>query len=508
MGTAQAGGRRRARRRAGRPAGRVAHAERGQGRDLGQRPRGQGPGHGDGHPGARAGRRRRGRPTPPTRSRWPICQVWRGPAQQRLQRRRARRRHRRRRCRRSGRCPRLAGGAQVIASVSGRVAAVSPDGAVVEVGGVGLSVQCTPGTIARLQVGEPARLATSLVVREDSLTLYGFADDDERQLFELLQTANGVGPRLAQAVLAIHPPREVRRAVSMGDLTALMQVPGIGRKGAERLVLELRDRIGATSRHLAGRRALPAGVGPITPVRAVARPAPAGADAASAGPPARPTRRSPRWLRVADEQLTTGGRVDVAVLLRQALQMLGRRSMSAPFDRPLLGEAATVSAASTRSSPQAGDEERVVESALRPRSLADFIGQPKVARAARPRARGRQAPRPAAGPRAAVRPARARQDQPGPDHRLPSSARRSRSPAVRRSSGPATSPRCCPTSRPATCCSSTRSTGSPGRPRSCSTSRWRTSGSTSSSARARARPRSRWRSARSRWSARPPGPGC
>jgi holliday junction DNA helicase RuvA len=132
----------------------------------------------------------------------------------------------------------------VIASVSGKVAAVSPDGAVVEVGGIGLAVQCTPGTIARLQVGEPARLSTSLVVREDSLTLYGFADDDERSLFELLQTANGVGPRLAQAVLAIHPPREIRRAVSMGDLKALMQVPGIGKKGAERIVLELRDRLG------------------------------------------------------------------------------------------------------------------------------------------------------------------------------------------------------------------------------------------------------------------------
>src|SRR5688572_14167711 len=123
------------------------------------------------------------------------------------------------------------GSATMIASVNGRVAAVSPNGAVVEVGGIGLAVQCTPGTIARLQVGENARLATSLIVREDSLTLYGFADDDERQLFELLQTANGVGPRLAQAVLAIHPPREIRRAVSMGDLKALMQVPGIGKKG-------------------------------------------------------------------------------------------------------------------------------------------------------------------------------------------------------------------------------------------------------------------------------------
>jgi len=212
----------------------------------------------------------------------------------------------------------------VIASVSGRVAAVSPDGAVVEVGGIGLSVQCTPGTIARLQVGENARLATSLVVREDSLTLYGFADDDERQLFELLQTANGVGPRLAQAVLAIHPPREVRRAVSMADLKALMQVPGIGKKGAERLVLELRDRLGATTSDTSlDDGALPAGVGPITPVapwRDQLSAALMGlgwnireADSAVAA-----------LAPVADEQLVTGGRVDVAILLRQALQMLGR----------------------------------------------------------------------------------------------------------------------------------------------------------------------------------------
>ena len=132
----------------------------------------------------------------------------------------------------------------MIASVNGRVAAVSPDGAVVEVGGIGLSVQCTPGTIARLQVGESARLATSLIVREDSLTLYGFADDDERALFELLQTASGVGPRLAQAVLTVHTPDAVRRALSTEDLAALCLVPGIGRKGAQRLVLELKDKAG------------------------------------------------------------------------------------------------------------------------------------------------------------------------------------------------------------------------------------------------------------------------
>jgi Holliday junction DNA helicase RuvA len=132
----------------------------------------------------------------------------------------------------------------MIASVRGRVTAVGPDGAVVEVGGVGLAVTCAPNTLAGLRVGTEARLATSLVVREDSLTLYGFADDDARQLFELLQTASGVGPRLAQAALAVHAPDVLRRAVASADIGTLTRVPGIGKKGAERLVLELRDRIG------------------------------------------------------------------------------------------------------------------------------------------------------------------------------------------------------------------------------------------------------------------------
>jgi Holliday junction DNA helicase RuvA len=133
----------------------------------------------------------------------------------------------------------------VIASVSGRVAALAPDGVVIEVGGIGISVQCAPGTLARLRMGGTTRLATSLVVREDSLTLYGFADDEARSLFELLQTASGVGPRLAQAILAVLSPAEVRRAVATEDLPMLVRVPGIGKKGAERLVLELRDRIGS-----------------------------------------------------------------------------------------------------------------------------------------------------------------------------------------------------------------------------------------------------------------------
>ncbi|MGW2307164.1 Holliday junction branch migration protein RuvA [Actinomadura luteofluorescens] len=132
----------------------------------------------------------------------------------------------------------------MIAFVSGRVAAAGPDGAVIDVHGVGLSVQCTPATLAGLRVGEQARVPTSLVVREDSLTLFGFADDDERTVFELLQTASGVGPRLALAMLAVHSPNALRRAVSTEDVTALTKVPGIGKKGAQRIVLELRDRLG------------------------------------------------------------------------------------------------------------------------------------------------------------------------------------------------------------------------------------------------------------------------
>ncbi|MDT7540036.1 MAG: holliday junction helicase RuvA [Actinomycetota bacterium] len=135
----------------------------------------------------------------------------------------------------------------MIASVAGTVMAFHPDGVVVRVGGVGLTVQTTAGTRARLRVGEEAVLATSLVVREDSLTLYGFADDEERALFELLQTASGVGPRLAQAVLTVHTPDTVRRALLTEDLAALTLVPGIGRKGAQRMVLELKDKVVGTT---------------------------------------------------------------------------------------------------------------------------------------------------------------------------------------------------------------------------------------------------------------------
>jgi Holliday junction DNA helicase RuvA len=147
----------------------------------------------------------------------------------------------------------------MIAHLNGTVAGVSPDGAVIDVGGVGLRIQCTPDMLATLRPGEPARVATSLIVREDSLTLFGFGTDDERNTFDLLQTASGIGPRLALAMLAVHSPDALRRAVAAEDLKALTMVPGIGNKGAQRIVLELKDRIGSPGDYAVNGQAVPAG---------------------------------------------------------------------------------------------------------------------------------------------------------------------------------------------------------------------------------------------------------
>lgn len=153
----------------------------------------------------------------------------------------------------------------MIAFVSGPVAALGPATAVIEVGGVGMLVQCAPAVLATLSLGEPARLATSLVVREDSLTLYGFADDDERQTFELLQTASGIGPKVAQAMLAVHSPDALRIAVQRGDAKALTAVPGIGPKGAQKLLIELKGKLGTpTGAGIAPQRALAAAPAPWT----------------------------------------------------------------------------------------------------------------------------------------------------------------------------------------------------------------------------------------------------
>lgn len=133
----------------------------------------------------------------------------------------------------------------MIASLHGTVQKTGLDSVVIGVGGVGMLVHTTPATARSVHLGEDATLATTLVVREDSLTLFGFTTEEEKHVFETVQTVSGVGPRLALALLAVHPPEKVRLALATGDIAALTKVPGIGRKGAERLVLELRDRLGS-----------------------------------------------------------------------------------------------------------------------------------------------------------------------------------------------------------------------------------------------------------------------
>jgi Holliday junction DNA helicase RuvA len=199
----------------------------------------------------------------------------------------------------------------MIAFVRGRVAATGPDTAVVEVGGVGIEVVCAPGTLAGLRPGEEATLATSLVVREDSLTLYGFADADERAVFEVLQTVSGVGPRLAQAALAVHSPDALRRAVATEDLVALTKVPGIGRKGAQRMVLELKDRLGPA-------------VGPEPGPSAAPARAPGWADQVHAGLLALGWSAREADAAVSEVTPQAGDPPDVAALLRAALRILDR----------------------------------------------------------------------------------------------------------------------------------------------------------------------------------------
>ncbi len=200
----------------------------------------------------------------------------------------------------------------MIAFVRGEVASVGLTSAVVDVGGVGLEVNCTPATLATLRRGAQATLPTAMVVREDSLTVFGFLDEDEKAVFELVQTASGVGPKLAQAVLAVLSPDDLRRAVTQEDVSTLTRVPGIGQKGAQRIILELKDRIGP-----------PLGTSAVPSVGAGAEPA---------------WRTQVReglvglgWsVKEADKALATvapddEAQPDVAAVLRAALRMLSHR---------------------------------------------------------------------------------------------------------------------------------------------------------------------------------------
>jgi len=131
----------------------------------------------------------------------------------------------------------------MISLINGIVRSLGSDRAVVEVGGVGLSITITPTTSAHLNIGAPAQFYTSLVVREDSLTLFGFLDDEVRALFELVQTVSGIGPKVAMSIVAALSPSQLGTAVAQEDISAIEKVPGIGRKGAQRLILELKGKL-------------------------------------------------------------------------------------------------------------------------------------------------------------------------------------------------------------------------------------------------------------------------
>lgn len=131
----------------------------------------------------------------------------------------------------------------MISSLTGTVSHVGLHSAVLDVNGFGMQVQATPQTLSTLRLGDRAKVFTSLIVREDSMTLFGFADPEEREVFETLLGVSGVGPRLALAVLAVHAPDAIRTAASSGDDKAFSKVPGIGPKGARRIVLELADKL-------------------------------------------------------------------------------------------------------------------------------------------------------------------------------------------------------------------------------------------------------------------------
>lgn len=133
----------------------------------------------------------------------------------------------------------------MIAHLTGTVAAVGATWVVMDLHGFGIRAECTPATASAVRVGRPAHLHTSLVVREDSLTVFGFAEADERDCFELAQSASGVGPRIAQALMAVLSPDEFRAAIAAEDHKTLTRVPGIGPKGAQKMVLELKDKVSA-----------------------------------------------------------------------------------------------------------------------------------------------------------------------------------------------------------------------------------------------------------------------
>ncbi len=131
----------------------------------------------------------------------------------------------------------------MISLLSGSVRSIQSDRLIVELGGIGFTVLVTPATAAQVNLGSQVQLFTSLVVREDSLTLFGFTNEESRTLFELVQTVSGIGPKVALSILGALTPEDLGRAIAQDDVAAIEKVPGIGRKGAQRLILELKGKL-------------------------------------------------------------------------------------------------------------------------------------------------------------------------------------------------------------------------------------------------------------------------
>ena len=197
----------------------------------------------------------------------------------------------------------------MISSVRGEVLEIALDHVVIESAGLGYRVHSTPATLATMRRGEHARLMTAMIVREDSMTLFGFAAPDARDLFGLLLTVSGVGPRLAMATLAVLEPDALRAALSDGNTAALTRVPGIGKRGAERMIVELRDKVAA----FGGNGAAPLSAVPASPVREQVVEALVGL-----GFPLKQAEQS------TDTVLADGPDADTSAALRAALSLLGK----------------------------------------------------------------------------------------------------------------------------------------------------------------------------------------
>lgn len=195
----------------------------------------------------------------------------------------------------------------MISSVRGEVLEIALDHAVIEAAGVGYKLMATPATLSTLRRGAEARLITAMIVREDSMTLYGFADPDARDLFSTLISVSGIGPKIALATLAVYDADSLRRALADGDVTALTRVPGIGKRGAERMVLELRDKIG------------PVGAAPGVPVNGHAIRGPVVEALVGLGFPAKQAEEATDRVLAGDPDATTSG------ALRAALSLLGKK---------------------------------------------------------------------------------------------------------------------------------------------------------------------------------------